>query len=117
MLKVLRLLWNYPSSGLKLAGTGPDCEENEAWRLVQLAALSFLGEKKLQADERASHAVEDLLHGYQHKLEGVKECLPEGALVEPGAERRLLREVVQVERRDDCAEGPGADRGRGTQDA
>lgn len=70
--------------GLKLAGAGPDCEENEVRRLVLLAALSFLEEKKVQADERSGHAVEDLLHRYQHKLKAVERWGSEGVGVGRG---------------------------------
>jgi CPA1 family monovalent cation:H+ antiporter len=54
--------------------SGPDCEENEARKLVLEEALAYLQESRDRAGDHAGHAYEDLIHQYEHRLEAVTDC-------------------------------------------
>ncbi|WP_243648274.1 Na+/H+ antiporter [Acidipila rosea] len=56
------------------------CEEVEARQLLLKAAIDFLGERRRSAEgEHEVHLYEDLLHEYQHKLEEIDGCAPDGS--------------------------------------
>jgi Na+/H+ antiporter len=56
------------------------CEEGEARHLVLQAAIDFLGERRKSAEgEHEVHLYEDLLHDYQHKLQDIDQCGPDGS--------------------------------------
>jgi monovalent cation/hydrogen antiporter len=56
------------------------CEEGEARHLLLQAAIDFLGERRKSAEgEQEVHLYQDLLHDYQHKLQDIDECGPDGS--------------------------------------
>jgi CPA1 family monovalent cation:H+ antiporter len=48
--------------------SGPDCEEQEARRIVLMAALEHLETTKVERDEVADEIFDDLIGHYQHRL-------------------------------------------------
>jgi monovalent cation/hydrogen antiporter len=75
----LSLPWLVRVLGLT-AGNEQFCEEGEARHLLLQAAIDFLGERRKSAKgENEAHVFEDLLHQYQHRLEDIDECGPDGS--------------------------------------
>jgi monovalent cation/hydrogen antiporter len=75
----LSLPWLVRMLGLS-AGNAQVCEEGEARHLLLQAGIDFLGERRKSAKgEHELHFYEDLLHQYQHRLEGIAECGPDGS--------------------------------------
>lgn len=50
------------------------CEEDEARKIVTQAAVDHLRAERKDCDEDIVHAVEDLLHTYEHRLADIKNC-------------------------------------------
>ncbi|MBS1813845.1 MAG: Na+/H+ antiporter [Acidobacteria bacterium] len=78
---------------------GTNCEEDEARRLIVQAAIDHLQLAREECDQEAEHAVEDLLHQYEHRMESISNC---GEPL-PGQSsslylHRLTLSTVQVER-------------------
>jgi hypothetical protein len=62
------------------AGNAQFCEEGEARHLLLRAGIDFLRERRKSAKgEHEVHLYEDLLHQYQHRLEDIDECGPDGS--------------------------------------
>jgi monovalent cation/hydrogen antiporter len=81
------------------------CEEGEARHLVLQAAIDFLGERRKSAEgEREVHLYEDLLHDYQHKLQEIDQCGPDGSDPEKASHgltmNHLLLETLRREREE-----------------
>ena len=75
----LSLPWLVRVLGLS-AGNAQFCEEGEARHLLLQAGIDFLGERRKSAKgEHEVHLYEDLLHQYQHRLEDIDECGPDGS--------------------------------------
>lgn len=51
-----------------------DCEEGDARKLLLEAALEHLATEAKTGSHEAEHAVEDLQHQYQHRLEAISGC-------------------------------------------
>ncbi len=80
VLQGLSLPWLVRVLGLAKRDAG-FCEESEARRLLLKAAIDFLGERSKSArGDAEAHLYEDLLHQYEHKIEEIDECGPEGNL-------------------------------------
>jgi monovalent cation/hydrogen antiporter len=78
VLQGLSLPWLVRLLGLS-AGNAQFCEEGEARHLLLQAGIDFLGERRKSAKgEHEVHLYEDLLHQYQHRLEDIDECGPDG---------------------------------------
>ena len=81
---------------------GPDCEEDEARRILLHTALDFLKDGKRQADEDSAHAFNDLIHQYEHFLREAEPAMEE----KPGGKQGALTlstlrlETVRRERRE-----------------
>ncbi len=85
VLQGLTLPWMVRLLGLS-AGNAQFCEEGEARHLLLQAAIDFLDERRKSADgEHEEHLYDDLLHQYQHKLEEVEQCGPDGSDLEKSA--------------------------------
>jgi CPA1 family monovalent cation:H+ antiporter len=83
----------------------PFCEEGEARHLLLQAALDFLGERRKSAKgEHEVHLYEDLLHDYQHKLQEIDQCGPDGSDPEKASHgltmNHLLLETLRREREE-----------------
>ena len=75
----LSLPWLIRVLGLS-AGNAQLCEEGEARYLILQAGIDFLSERRKSAKgEHEMHLYEDLLHQYQHRLENVDQCGPDGS--------------------------------------
>jgi Na+/H+ antiporter len=91
---------------LRLAGQNTQfCEEGEARHLLLQAAIDFLGERRRSAEgEHDVHLYDDLLHDYQHKMEEIDECGPDGSNPEKGSHgfttNHLLLETIRREREE-----------------
>ncbi len=91
---------------LRLSGENTQfCEEGEARHLLLQAAIDFLGERRRSAEgEHEVHLYEDLLHDYQHKLEEIDECGPDGSNPEKDSHgltmNYLLLETIRREREE-----------------
>jgi CPA1 family monovalent cation:H+ antiporter len=85
---------------LGLAGAaGPNCEEQEARRIVIEAAVSHLDESKVRDDKASSGVYEDLASHYRHRLASLKSC-DEGGEETPDHDRyiHLSLETLRIER-------------------
>jgi CPA1 family monovalent cation:H+ antiporter len=81
------------------------CEEGEARHLLLQAAIDFLGERSKSAKgEHEVHIYEDLLHDYQHKLQEIDQCGPDGSDPEKASRgltmNHLLLETLRREREE-----------------
>ena len=81
------------------------CEEGEARHLLLTAAVDFLSDRMKSADgERETHLCEDLVHQYQHKIEEIDRCGPDGSNSEKEEStittNRLLLETIRREREE-----------------
>lgn len=81
------------------------CEEGEARRLLLRAAVDFLKERRSSAHgESETHLYDDLVHQYEHKMEEIDACGPDGSVPEDGAgpltTGRLLLETIRREREE-----------------
>ena len=79
------------------------CEEGEARHLLLQAAVDFLIERRHSADgERETHLYEDLIHQYEHKLEELDKCGPDGTTPATNSAtlttKSLLLETIRRER-------------------
>ena len=100
----LSLPWLVRMLGLS-AGNAQFCEEGEARHLLLQAGIDFLGERRKSAKgEHEVHLYEDLLHQYQHRLEDIDECGPDGSNREKTSNgltaNHLLLEVVRRQRQE-----------------
>jgi len=84
--------------GLEGSG-GPDCEEQEARRIVLTAALEHLQTIKVERDEVADEIFDDLIGHYQHRLAGLapSEADPEH-VSHHYSFQEISRETTRVER-------------------
>ncbi len=75
------------------------CEEGEVRRLLLLAAIESLRTGRASNPE-ASHAYDDLLHQYEHRLAEVTGCSPNGELATHSANNTysIMLELVTQER-------------------
>ncbi len=69
------------------------------------AGIDFLGERKKSAKgEHEVHLYEDLLHQYQHRLEDIEECGPDGSSSEKNSHslttNHLLLETIRRQREE-----------------
>jgi Na+/H+ antiporter len=91
---------------LRLSGQNTQfCEEGEARHLLLRAAIDFLGERRRSAEgEHEVHLYDDLLHDYQHQMEEIDECGPDGSNPEKGSHgfttNHLLLETIRREREE-----------------
>lgn len=104
VLQGLSLSWLVRMLGLS-GGNAQFCEEGEARHLLLQAAIDFLGERRKSAEgEHEMHLYEDLLHEYQHKLEEIDACGPDGSNSERDAHvtttNHLLLEAIRRERQE-----------------
>ena len=104
VLQGLSLPWLVRLLGLAAPNTQV-CEEGEARRMLLEAAVEFLGERKLAAQEEGdAHLYEDLLHHYEHKITELEVCGPDGnnSEKEAGAVsmNRILLETIRREREE-----------------
>jgi hypothetical protein len=79
------------------------CEEGEARHLLLRAAIDFLSERrKLVEAEHEMHLYDDLLRQYEHKLEEIDACGPDGTDAERNSHglttNHLLLETIRRER-------------------
>jgi Na+/H+ antiporter len=81
------------------------CEEGEARHLLLQAAIEFLSERRKSAQgEDEVHLYEDLLHDFQHQLQEIDQCGPDGS--DPAKASRgltmnhLLLETLRREREE-----------------
>jgi CPA1 family monovalent cation:H+ antiporter len=102
VLQGLSLPWLVRTLGLTRRDTS-FCEEGEARQLLLRAAIEFLGERRNAArGEDDVHLYEDLLHQYEHKIQEINVCGPDGA--PPDEElngltlNRVLLETIRRER-------------------
>jgi monovalent cation/hydrogen antiporter len=100
----LSLPWLVRALGLT-AGNAQFCEEGEARHLLLQAGIDFLGERgKSAKGEHEVHIYEDLLHQYQHRLEDIDQCGPDGSNPEktsPGlTTNHLLLETIRRQREE-----------------
>ena len=88
---------------LKLGGTAAEgCDEGEARRLLLRRALKYLQDCRSTDDSSLSHAYDDLLHQYGHRLESIQDCGP-GMPAQDVHERTManvILETVRVEREE-----------------
>jgi hypothetical protein len=87
------------------AGNAQFCEEGEARHLLLRAGIDFLSERRKSAKgEHEVHLYEDLLHQYQHRLEDIDECGPDGSNPEKTAHglttNHLLLETIRRQREE-----------------
>lgn len=75
-----------------------DCEEGEAREIMVRAAIAFLQNARLQREHDAAHAVDDLLHQYEHRLESLSGCGPAETHGSHSELDLLALESVHVER-------------------
>jgi monovalent cation/hydrogen antiporter len=104
VLQGLSLPWLVRVLGLS-GGNAEFCEEGEARHLLLRAAIDFIGERSKSAEgEHEVHLYEDLLHDFQHKLEEIDACGPDGSEPEKDAHRltmnRVLLETLRREREE-----------------
>jgi CPA1 family monovalent cation:H+ antiporter len=104
VLQGLSLPWLVRVLGLS-TGNAQFCEEGEARHLVLQAGVDFLGERrKLAKGEHEVHVYEDLLHQYQHRLEDIEECGPDGSDPEKTSHglttNHLLLETIRRQREE-----------------
>ncbi|ADV83740.1 Na+/H+ antiporter [Terriglobus saanensis] len=83
---------------LGLSDQGVDCEEGDARRIVLEAAIAYLEQPREGKSEQIRHAYEDLLHQYEHRLEGLTECGDPSVVSDPPPMREAARMTLQVER-------------------
>jgi hypothetical protein len=100
----LSLPWLVRVLGLT-ADNAQFCEEGEARHLVLQAAIDFLGERRKSAKgEHEVHVYEDLLHQYQHRLEDIDGCGPDGSSPEKTSNglttNHLLLETIRRQRQE-----------------
>jgi Na+/H+ antiporter len=100
----LSLPWLVRALGLT-AGNAQFCEEGEARHLLLQAGIDFLGERgKSAKGEHEAHIYEDLLHQYQHRLEDIDECGPDGRNPEKTSHglttNHLLLETIRRQREE-----------------
>jgi CPA1 family monovalent cation:H+ antiporter len=100
----LSLPWLVRVLGLT-AGNAEFCEEGEARHLVLQAAIDFVGERRKSAKgEHEVHIYEDLLHQYQHRLEDIDGCGPDGSSLEKTSNglttNHLLLETIRRQRQE-----------------
>lgn len=78
---------------------GPDCEENEARKLVLEEALAYLHDARAAEGHHHDHAYEDVIHQYEHRLEAITDC---GGAEDEHTHSHRYREValnaIQTER-------------------
>lgn len=81
------------------AGGTQVCEEGEARHIILRAAIDHLRSER-QKNHEHEHTYDDLLHQYQHRLDAINGCGPDGKLAqnEESAFVAVLRETTQVER-------------------
>ena len=104
VLQGLSLPWLVRTLKLS-AGDDGFCEEGEARHLLLQAAIDFLSERRVSAqDERETHLFDDLLHQYRHKIKEIDQCGPDGSVPDEGASTlttsRLLLETIRRERQE-----------------
>jgi hypothetical protein len=104
VLQGLSLPWLVRVLGLS-AGNAQFCEEGEARHLVLQAAIDFLGERRKSAKgEHEVHLYEDLLHQYQHRIDDIDECGPDGSNPEKTSHclttNHLLLETLRRQREE-----------------
>jgi Na+/H+ antiporter len=104
VLQGLSLPWLVRVLGLS-EGSVEVCEEAEARHLLLQAAIEFISERSKSAEgEHEVHLYEDLLHDFQHKLEEIDGCGPEGLEPEKEEHRltmnRMLLETLRRERQE-----------------
>jgi CPA1 family monovalent cation:H+ antiporter len=102
VLQGLSLPWLIRVLGLS-GGDAQFCEEGEARHLLLQAAIEFISERSKSAEgEHEVHLYEDLLHDFQHKLEEIDGCGPDGREPVKEAHRltmnRVLLETLRRER-------------------
>jgi monovalent cation/hydrogen antiporter len=81
------------------------CEKGEARHLLLQAGIDFLSEgRKSAKGEHEVHLYDDLLHQYQHRLEDINECAPDGSNPESSSHglstNHLLLETVKRQREE-----------------
>ena len=104
VLQGLSLPWLVRLLGLS-AGNAQFCEEGEARHLLLQAGIDFLGERRKSAKgEHEVHLYEDVLHQYQHRLEDIDECGPDGTNPEKTSHglttNHLLLETIRRQREE-----------------
>ena len=102
VLQGLSLPWLVRKLGLAQSDAGV-CEEGEARHILLRTAIDFLGERRKSATgEHEVHLYEDLIHQYQHKIDDIDQCGPDGS-VPPEASSaltmgRILLDTIRSER-------------------
>ena len=102
VLQGLSLPWVIRMLRLESENTGY-CEEGQARHLMLQAVIDFLEERRrsAQADGQA-HLYDDLLHQFEHKINAIDLCGPEGSTPDKGERNltveRLLLDTIRMER-------------------
>jgi CPA1 family monovalent cation:H+ antiporter len=104
VLQGLSLPWLIRLLGLS-EGNAEFCEEGEARHLLLRAGIDFLAERRKSAKgENEVHLYEDLLHQYQHRLEDIEECGPDGSSLKKSSQgltaNHVLLETVRRQRQE-----------------
>jgi monovalent cation/hydrogen antiporter len=102
VLQGLSLPWLVRKLGLTQLDT-EHCEEGEARLLLLQAAINFLGERKGAArGDHEAHLYDDLLHQYEHKIQEVSQCGPDGTVpahnLDGASLNQMLLETIRHER-------------------
>ena len=94
VLQGLSLPWLVRTLGVSRRDTS-FCEAGEARQLLLRAAIDFLGERRNSAQgEGDVHLYEDLLHQYEHKIEEITVCGPDGKPPEEELGNLTLNQVL-----------------------
>lgn len=100
VLQGLSLPWLVRTLGLTRLDAS-FCEEGEARQLLLRAAIDFLGERRNSAQgEDDVHLYEDLLHQYEHKIQEINVCGPDGKPPEDFGGLTLNRVLLETIRRE-----------------
>ena len=79
-------------------GTGPDCEELEARRIVTQAALTHLEDASARDSDPSKEVYEDLTHHYRERLASLKVNASPGEVTDHERHMELSLEALRVER-------------------